>query len=444
MKSHDFKIISLYLENYKKYTSLKLDFHNRFSLVIGDNGSGKTTVLDALATLLGGFLQAFQDISSSERHSIMKKDIKLDILDKEDNLYVDYRCPVRVEGVCHIDGALVDIKRVRNKVNNKRTYLPKKRNQDLFNIVSELEKKEQGTVLPVISYYGNGRVWEQAFKASSKMENITRYDGYKDCLNARSNYRNFISWFEKLERNAFNIRKDIPVLEAVRNTVMKMLSLLTKREVELFIYRESDLEVKFKDSDNREKVSHLSDGYRNVIGLVSDIAYRMAILNPDLGLDVVERTPGVVLIDEIDLHLHPKWQREIVFILQSLFPRVQFIATSHSPFIIQTQTRNSIILLEKDSEFLSLDATTLSIEDISESIQKVELPQISKRKKAMLDAAEKYFDILDKIEEGELSQEEEKHFKTELDQLTEPYEDNMAYVAFLRRKRLLVDNNEAG
>jgi predicted ATP-binding protein involved in virulence len=272
------------------------------------------------------------------------------------------------------------------------------------------------------------------------MEKLTKYDGYKDCLNAKSNYRNFIVWFEKQERHSFNVRKQVPILEAVRNTVIKMMSMLTKKEVELFIYREDDLEIKYVDEEKREKVSTLSDGYRNIIGIVSDIAYRMAVLNPDLGLDVTEKTSGVVLIDELDLHLHPKWQKEIVNILTTLFPKVQFIVTSHSPFIIQSQTSGSIIKLDESSEALSVDATELSIEDISEDIQNIPTPQMSSKKIEMLGVAKEYFDKLELLEKGGISQEEIEIIKNRLDEVSAIYDDNMAYVAFLERKRLIIES----
>ena len=81
---------------------------------------------------------------------------------------------------------------------------------------------------------------------------------------------------------------------------------------------------------------HLSDGYRNTLAMAADIAVRAATLNPALSSLAMEETPGVVLIDEIDLHLHPKWQRQIVEDLRGAFPKIQFVATTHSPFIIQS------------------------------------------------------------------------------------------------------------
>ena len=80
----------------------------------------------------------------------------------------------------------------------------------------------------------------------------------------------------------------------------------------------------------------LSDGYRNVIKIILDIATRMCILNPYLKGDALKKTPGVVLIDEVDLSLHPTWQKRIIRILKEQFPRIQLICATHSPFIIQS------------------------------------------------------------------------------------------------------------
>ena len=92
-------------------------------------------------------------------------------------------------------------------------------------------------------------------------------------------------------------------------------------------------------------VNDLSDGYRSTLSMIADIAYRMAILNPQLFDDVLTQTPGVVLIDEVDLHLHPLWQQRILKDLMNIFPNVQFIVTTHAPAVIGSVKKENLLVL---------------------------------------------------------------------------------------------------
>ena len=112
----------------------------------------------------------------------------------------------------------------------------------------------------------------------------------------------------------------------------------------------------------------MSDGYRGTISLIADIAYRMATLNPALREHVLE-TPGVVLIDEIDLHLHPRWQARILDDLVRIFPNVQFITTTHSPVVVASVPRNNIRILEECST--AIPATETRGRDASDILNTV-------------------------------------------------------------------------
>jgi predicted ATP-binding protein involved in virulence len=113
----------------------------------------------------------------------------------------------------------------------------------------------------------------------------------------------------------------------------------------------------------------LSDGQRIMIGLVADIAIKAAILNPHLGESVLSKTPGVVLIDEIDLHLHPRWQRHLVEDLKRTFPEMQVFATTHSPQVIGETPREQIIQLDADGDWKHPDQTIgLSSDEVLEFI----------------------------------------------------------------------------
>ena len=90
----------------------------------------------------------------------------------------------------------------------------------------------------------------------------------------------------------------------------------------------------------------MSDGYKSTISLVADIAYRMAVLNPQCLGDVCLKTDGIVLIDEVDLHLHPAWQKRILHDLIEIFPQVQFVVSTHAPEVINSVPREQVIVLE--------------------------------------------------------------------------------------------------
>ena len=91
---------------------------------------------------------------------------------------------------------------------------------------------------------------------------------------------------------------------------------------------------------------YLSDGQRIMLTLVGDLVKRAVTLNPNLGKDVLHLTPGVVVIDELDLHLHPRWQRRVIHDLKRTFPQIQFIATTHSPQLIGEALPHEIRILE--------------------------------------------------------------------------------------------------
>jgi len=142
--------------------------------------------------------------------------------------------------------------------------------------------------------------------------------------------------------------KESPVLKSIQKAAIAALEDCIGIR---FNFKASRVMVEFKN-DIIIPFEHLSDGQRTILGLFCDIARRAAILNPHLEAEDSLNLKGVVLIDELDLHLHPRWQRKIIDDLKSIFPNIQFIATTHSPHIIQSAMPNEIIVLEKENNEL--------------------------------------------------------------------------------------------
>lgn len=171
------------------------------------------------------------------------------------------------------------------------------------------------------------------------------------------------------------------------------------------------------------RLSQLSDGEQRLFSLFVDIARQLSLQNPD---ENIGKGNAIVLIDEIDVHLHPKWQRKIVPALEDLFRECQFIATSHSPFVIQAvDTRR----LQRIDRRLMGEIRDRGIEEIAVKVMGIEEPQVSARYLEMLDSAKEYFRLL---EESNVENDEQRDdLRRELRNLSRRYADNPAYQAYL-------------
>lgn len=175
-------------------------------------------------------------------------------------------------------------------------------------------------------------------------------------------------------------------------------------------------------------LSQLSDGEQRLFSLFVDIA-RVLFLNT---ADSISESPAVVLIDEIDVHLHPKWQRQIIPFLEDLFPSCQFIATTHSPFVIQSVGRQKVQKATEKGSF-TFSGEAITIEDIVEDIQDIDMPQRGRRAEQLSKAAEHYFSLLaqESADSGELGKAEHAYRLA-----SEPFTSNPAVHALLKVEKL--------
>jgi len=287
-------------------------------------------------------------------------------------------------------------------------------------------------ILPVLGYYGTGRVWRQKKLTRSQSSSPgSRLIGYRNSLDPSSDERRLLKWFKTRELVALQKKKKLDDLDAVRFAIQTCIS----DADEVYWDMETDqLAIRFDKEITWFK--NLSDGYRNMLAMVADIAQRCVTLNPHLGKNAIRETPGIVLIDEIDLHLHPKWQQRVVADLLKAFPQVQFVATTHSPFIIQSLVAKKGIKLINLDKPEATDFTNKSVEDVTEELQGVNdpPPQRSKHYQEMIQAAEAYYRLLQKIPQA--PKDEVEALRTRLDKLAQPFSDDPAYQAFLNMQRI--------
>ncbi len=441
------KISNLVLRNYRKYEDAVFCFHKRFTIVIGNNGAGKTTILDALATMLAAYFQG-SGIKVG-RNTISKEDRRLLVTEKGGQIFAEPQQDVYMVA----EGTLRELPLSWQRDAGDRGGKAK----DLVKIGADDRKrisKGESVDLPVMLYYGSGRLWDIHRDIETEKPG-SQLDAYRFCLDPKSDQKAFQKWFKKLSLAAVQKNgRPTFALEVVQKAVMHCIP---------------DAADFFHDIDHDEPVvrfrdggvmffNMLSDGYRNMVAMVADIAYRASQLNSHLGAEAAEKSTGVVLIDEIDLHLHPKWQRQVVDDLQKAFPSMQFVVTTHSPFIIQSAAEGEIIDLNQappveksqgaSDDFASPGARAAymnrSIEDIAEDVMGLELPQRSRRYQEMYEAAKEYYRLLQRTPPSE--SEEKAAMKRKLDALAAPFSDHVAYHAFLEMERLAAgfgDDTEA-
>ena len=363
------RIDKLEVQNYRKFESFVINFDQQLTVLVGDNGSGKSTLIDAACVALGSI---FQKIENASSYPIDKSDVRR-IVVKQGQQSVplsQYAACISAKGVA--DKEVIEWSRSLNSAKGRTTRV------DASNIIAigeRLQKQSaQGDadiVLPILVRYGTSRLWQQGREAEDVLPNRTR--GYEGALQAASNESRMNAWFKMQSLWEWQKRKKNILFTTVCETLALCFDAAAAVNDAMVEYDGELLQLVFSYHDaggeyRRDWLSSMSDGYRGTLSLIADIAYRMATLNPALGERVLQ-TPGVVLIDEIDLHLHPKWQARILGDLINIFPNVQFIVTTHSPIVVSSVPKKQIrVLGETSAEVPAVETIGRDAKDILNSV----------------------------------------------------------------------------
>lgn len=397
------------IENFKLFEKSIFKFKKDFNLIIGINGSGKTSLLRAIAVSLGGWANAY--IKSDDNLRPIKDD---EVREIQINKRFDKtkETSIKTWGSATIINRYYNVRNARaiwikNRSENNQTVLsgdieyqnPMDRTYSQwynlnFNTLGSdiLRYIEKGNTfdLPLIAFYECDRLWEVENKLnieSSAKAQYSRFDPYVDCFHTGANHTAIGEWLLKYELVKLQQKKETPVLEAIKNAARNAL----EKCIDIsFDFEEGRVIVDFED-DISIPFEHLSDGQRTILGLFCDIARRAAILNPHFEGEANEKTNGVVLIDELDLHLHPKWQMNIIENLRKTFPNIQFICTTHSPILLRSIEKEKIIVLE-NGEQSNLEFFTKG-RDINSILY--DLMGVPKRTKEYEDKVDNLFGFLD-------------------------------------------------
>ncbi len=423
------------IKNFRGYEDLEVSLNPNFNLFIGDNGSGKTAILEALTIAIGSF---FLGIRGANARGFHKKDIRIATFEHSE----EFQFPVEVEASGIVAKESItwlrtlatsdDKDQKRNRTTSKYANAIKDIAADIDNAV----RSGSNVNLPLLVYYATGRLFDVARDTDDlnqskheKMQISSRFRAYERSLEAKSTHKKFQKWFRGKELSRIQKGGSVDInLEVVKNTIINNLPGCKN------IYQEFDPDkpqgLKIELQDGRIlPFNSLSDGTRNFFAIIADMAYMCITLNPHLKEKALEETEGVVLIDELDLHLHPEWQRKIITVLKVTFPKVQFIATTHSPFLIQETGEGQLIILKNSKVHKITNAANLSIEDIAEELQYVQNPQWGKLRQEMFEKARAYYQA---VKEGKDTPE----MKAGLDEAMKPFALDTAFYAIVEQEKI--------
>ncbi len=355
MSNNLLKINKLYLDNYRCFKDFTIDFHDQLTVLVATNGKGKTAILDAIAVAFGTFVNSTGLARGSvfNRSDVQKIKARETKTNEMEEVY-----PLVLEANGLINNEVTHWSRELHKPKGATTT---KDTKPLIQYGQDIRKKvvqKVDEILPLISYYGTGRLWGlKKITLNKKQHETSRLSGYIDCLDPLSSYKSFESWYvdiclaelelkiEEIEKNNLDISNN--EFTSIRKSIQQAVNHIVEKNTgwkDIVYKKRAETIVAQNETFGELSLMQLSDGIRNMIGLVADIAYRAVKLNPHLE-NAPKQTPGIVLIDEVDMHLHPKWQQTVLTDLTKAFPNIQFIVTTHSPQVLSTVKKEQIRIL---------------------------------------------------------------------------------------------------
>jgi predicted ATP-binding protein involved in virulence len=410
------RIEELHLQNFRGFRELKLTLPPDLAVFIGVNGSGKSSILDSIAILLDEYVNdkfylQEDDININSNKAFISTLVKVE---SQNKLYWEVgknRDKTQFEtNKKEIDNyAFEVILRLHNNDDDEVKSL-------INNPIIQTDDNNNFP-LPIIVYYQTNRI----FIKSSAIEDMSdeeiqnndgnRLFGYQTAFSGNINdFRDFLYWFKQEEEyeNEIRLREDAnfrnPNLEIVRKALETFLEGFPNTQFsDLHIVRRrlSKPSLVIKKNGENFKLDQLSAGEKTLLMIVVDIARRLAILNPSIinPSELLEKGTGIILIDEIDLHLHPQWQRIVIPSFRKTFPNCQFIVTTHSPQVLSGVNRENVFILE-DSEIVE---TPHTFGRDSNSILS-EVMGVEKRPVKMQERIDKCFEMIDNdnLEEAKL------------------------------------------
>lgn len=440
-------ISSIIIKNFRGIEEKEFCFDSKMNVIVGNNTAGKTSVLQAIQIALGAYLQCIpflpkekpyrRNFVSTDRPREEVKGESIMRNDKNPYVCVNANCEIN----CYDEGSNYIQHRTlswyREAKGNTTIHALKNIGQ-LDDYVATMlsyradKSENKEVIMPIVLAFGADRI-DNNYKIVQKTKaKESRWEkAYKFALSEYVGFRNAFDWIDRYNSGT-KASKEYPGTDEAFLSALSSAASIENIELDTKNHQLwADIKVT-NLPQRRLPYELMSDGFKVMINLASEIAYRSVMLNGFLGRDAVKKTPGVVLIDEMDIYLHPHWQQHVLADLQRAFPCIQFIVTTHSPYIVQSVETPNVISL--DGVKASISPSNRGVEEIavSEMGMKGMMRSAVYRKKTEL--AARYFELV----KAECSDKNLiASVKKELDELE--YEAGLlhdpAYEAFLKFHR---------
>jgi predicted ATP-binding protein involved in virulence len=351
------------IKNFRCFEHLEVNLDPDINIFVGNNGSGKSALLDGIAAAMYPYVRLIQErVNKEYKRKEESPVLQRDLPAKQEGSKRKTQTDFNVSATGFPLWTIIYKKPPNNNDNERITvdieyyYLMEAEFRELYSAIEnqcDTIKNEPKSELSIIAYYKSNRHLTNI----GDLENIPnksfdRFDALNNAFDATANFTDLATWFfvrdfQELRegKNRKDINFELPDLKQVRNAISTIIAPNARVYFSGATSAKLMVEWTMETGEKRELLlSQLSAGYRNMLALVMDFARRLAQANPNMENPLAAE--AILMIDELDLHLHPTWQQKIIPDLKKVFPNTQIIATTHSPEVVTTVQQNQVKILE--------------------------------------------------------------------------------------------------
>lgn len=329
---------------YKIFAEEKFVLDGKSTIIFGVNGVGKSTVLSAVNFLNRVWVNRLNPAQGKAFMSF------------SDDMITNGKSELLICGIIEIRGEEFRLLRYHKKAKkNQRKSFPSYHKEDYAKFTGTFEQQflaDEAVNMPIFVNYGTNRSVLDIPDRIRTKHDFDKLSALERVIENELDFRTFFEWYREQEahevieaREQDNLQYSDPLLSCVRSATEAMIGNVSNLRI-----KRNPVRMVVDKAGKEIRVDLLSDGEKCTLAMFGDLARRLALANPGLANPL--EGEGIVLIDEIELHMHPSWQRKVLGVLRGIFPNIQFIITTHSPQILgEADNYYNIFILSETDEF---------------------------------------------------------------------------------------------